>query len=56
MYENENYEDYVQVNYQNETDIISVKADVSEYSEMYTADNGSVKCDCEIYDSSSYCM
>lgn len=52
MYENENYEDYVQVGYQDEKDIISVKADVVEYSEMYTADTNAT----ELYDSSSYCM
>lgn len=33
MNETENYEDYVQIKEQTETDIITVSADVNEYSE-----------------------
>ena len=45
MYEGENYEDYVQVGYQDECDIITVSADVCEYIDYPDECVDFLKCD-----------
>lgn len=45
MYDCENYEDYVQVGYQDEHDIITVSADVCEYIDYHDESVDMLKCD-----------